>query len=139
MPVKSVRFGPGTFKLGTAPGTDYSCQVQSMGLVPTKDEGEAITTLCGESIPGSINYTYGLEGVLLQDYATGGISQYAWTNRGKSVPFEFVPNTAGVAKWAGNVIVDPLEIGTSDGALGDVLVSDIAWSVVGEPTPTWPP
>lgn len=138
MPIKSTRFGPGTFKLGTAPGTDYSCQVQSMGLNPEKDEGDAIQTLCGDSVPGAINYTYKLDGVLLQDYATGGITQYAWTNRAKAMPFEFTPNTAATAKWAGTVVVDPMAVGTSDGTLGDVLTADISWSVVGEPVPTWP-
>src|SRR6187431_1025767 len=106
MPIKSTRFGPGTFKLGTAPGTEYACQVQSMGIVPEKEEGDTIQTLCGDSTPGSITYTYNLDGVLLQDYATAGISQYAWTNRGKPVAFEFTPNTAALAKWAGTVVVD---------------------------------
>jgi hypothetical protein len=27
-----VRFGPGVFTLGTAPGVDYSCQVKSMAV-----------------------------------------------------------------------------------------------------------
>lgn len=139
MAVNVSRFGPGTFKLGTAPGTDFSCQVQSMALVPTKDEGDPITTLCGDSVPGSISYDYALEGTILQDLAAAsGIAKFTWTNIGVAVPFEFVPVTAAVTKVAGTVIVDPMEIGTSDGAVGDVLTSDISWACVGMPVLTWP-
>lgn len=138
MTTKATRFGPGTLKLGTAPGTDYACQVQAMKLDPVKDEGDPLKTLCGDTTPGGISYTYKLEGKLLQDYAASGINQYAWTNRGKSVAFEFTPNTAALAKWTGTVVVDPMTVGTSDGELGDVMTADISWSVVGEPVPTWP-
>lgn len=139
MAVKVVRFGPGTFKLGTAPGTDYSCQVQSMGVAVAKDEGDTIETLCGDSVPGSISYDYSLEGTILQDYTTPtGLVQFTWDNAGMPVAFEFTPSTANATKVAGTVIVDPLEIGSTDGEVGDVLTSDFAWSCVGKPTPTWP-
>jgi hypothetical protein len=138
MPVSPTRFGVGTFKLGTAPGTDHSCQVQSMGVNIEKDEGDTITVLCGDSIPGSISYTYALEGTVLQDLAkTAGLVEYTWTNAGLPVEFEFTPSTSAVAKIAGTVIVDPLSVGTSDGEYGDVLTSDFSWTCVGKPTPTW--
>lgn len=140
MAVNVTRFGPGLFKLGTAPGTDYSCQVQSCALNPTKDEGDTITTLCGDSVPGSITYTYALEGTVLQDLAVAaGIAKYSWTNKGAAVAFEFTPSTTAVTKVAGTVIMDPLAIGTSDGEVGDVLTSDFSWSCVGTPTITWAP
>jgi hypothetical protein len=138
MAVESVRFGVGTFKLGTAPGTDFSCQVQSMGLNVDKDEGDTITVLCGDQVPGSITYTYTLAGTVLQDIATAsGLVEYTWTNAGEQVAFEFTPNTAGTTKVAGTVVIDPLSIGTSDGEFGDVLTSDFEWTCVGKPTVTW--
>jgi hypothetical protein len=139
MAVNTTRFGPGTFTIGTAPGTDYSCQVQSMGLVVNKDEGDPITTLCGDGVPGSIGYDYTLDGTVLQDLAaSSGLIEYTWTNKGQTVPFEFVPATSAATEVAGNLIVDPLPIGTSDGEYGDVLTSGFSFSVVGEPTITWP-
>jgi hypothetical protein len=139
MTVRVVRFGPGTFTLGTTPGTDYSCQVQSIGLVVNKDEGDSITTLCGDSVPGSISYDYSLEGTVLQDYTEAtGLVQFTWANKGQPVEFAFTPSTTAGASVAGTVIVDPLSIGTADGAVGDVLTSDFAFACVGEPTPTWP-
>src|SRR6187401_732883 len=134
MAVSVTRFGPGLFKLGTAPGTDYSCQVQSMGVIPNKDEGDTIQTLCGDSVPGSIVYDFTLEGTILQDLAIAtGLVKFTWTNKGVAVPFEFTPSTAAITKVTGTVIVDPLSIGTSDGAIGDVLTSDFSWACVGIP------
>src|SRR5262245_60490934 len=118
MPANVTRFGPGTFKLGTTPGTAYECQVQSMGLNPNKETGDPITVLCGDTIPGNISYDYVLAGTFLQDLAVpNGLVQYCWTNKGTSQAFEFTPSTGAVAKMTGNVIIDPLSFGTSDGAV----------------------
>lgn len=139
MAVESVRFGVGTFTLGTTPGTDFSCQVQSMGLNVDKNEGDTITVLCGDQVPGSITYSYTLAGTVLQDIAVAaGLVEYTWTNAGTQVDFTFVPSTAAVTSIAGTVVVDPLSIGTSDGEFGDVLTSDFEWTCVGQPTVTWP-
>ena len=137
MAVNVTKFGPGTFKLGTAPGTDFSCQVQSLGLNTDKDEGDTITVLCGDTVPGGVTYTYTLAGTVLQDLAiASGLVQYTWDNAGTEVPFEFTPSTTATTKVAGTVRVDPLSIGTSDGAFGDNLTSDFEWTC-GKPTITW--
>ena len=134
-----VRFGPGTFKLGTAPGTDFSCSVQSMAVVPEKEEGDAIRLLCGDSIPGSISYTFNLAGTILQDIGVAaGLAKFCWTNMGVAVPFSYTPTTAATTAIAGSVIIDPITLGTSDGETGDVLTSDIEFAIVGTPTVTWP-
>lgn len=139
MTANAVRFGPGTLKLGTAPGTDYSCQVQSLAVVPEKDEGDPIKLLCGDSIPGSISYSFNLTGTVLQDLGTAaGLAHFTWTNMGLPVAFEYTPTTSATTKAVGTVIVDPVTIGTSDGEVGDVLTSDIEFAIVGTPTVTWP-
>lgn len=139
MTVNQTRFGPGTFTLGTTPGTDYSCQVQSMAVDPSKDEGDSITVLCGDQIPGSITYTYALAGTFLQDLGVpAGLVEFSWTNAGMEADFTFTPSDTAATSIAGKVMVDPLSIGTSDGAFGDVLTSDFEWSCVGQPTPTFP-
>jgi hypothetical protein len=138
MAVKVVRFGPGTLSLGVAPGTDFSCQVQSLGVNVDKNEGDPITVLCGDQVPGSIDYTYKLAGTLLQDLVTSGIVEYSWTNAGTAVPFEYVPSTGVTGlSIAGEIVIDPMSLGTSDGAFGDVLTSDVEWTCVGKPDVTW--
>jgi hypothetical protein len=109
-----------------------------MAVNVEKDEGDALTVLCGDSVPGSIKYNYTLAGTVLQDLITAGLSAYTWTNAGKAVVFEFVPQTGATAhKVAGNVVIDPMAIGTSDGEFGDVMTADVEWSIVGTPTVTW--
>jgi hypothetical protein len=138
MTVKVARFGPGTLKLGTTPGTDFSCQVQSMGLNVEKDQGDTIVVLCGDSVPGGITYTYVLAGTVLQDLITAGLSEYSWTNAGKTVDFDFTPLTGATSqKVVGKIVMDPISIGTSDGEFGDVMTADVEWSCVGKPTVTW--
>lgn len=138
MTVKAVRFGPGTLKLGTTPGTDFSCQVQSMAINVDKDEGDALTVLCGDSVPGAIKYAYTLAGTLLQDFITAGLQAFTWTNAGKQVDFEYVPQTGATTfKASGKVVIDPMAIGTSDGEFGDVMTADVEWSCVGTPTVVW--
>lgn len=133
-----VRFGPGTFNLGTAPGTDFSCQVQSMGLNTDKDEDDAIIVLCGDIVPGSVTYNFKLAGTVLQDIAyAAGLVEYTWTNMGEEVDFTFTPSTSATAAIAGKVLIDPLSIGASDGAYGDVLTSDFEWTCTAKPTVTW--
>jgi hypothetical protein len=139
MPANPVRFGPGELTLGTTPGTDFSCSVQSLAVVPTKDEGDAIRLLCGDSIPGSINYSFNLTGTILQDIGVAaGLAQYCWENMGLAVEFTYTPSTSATTAVAGTCIVDPVTIGTSDGEVGDVLTSDIEFSIVGIPAVTWP-
>lgn len=139
MAPKPVRFGPGTFKLGTAPGTDFSCSVQKMGVNPEKDEGDPIKLLCGDSIPGSISYSFSLAGTILQDIgAASGLAQFCWNNMGVSVPFTYTPSTTATTAISGSVILDPVALGTSDGEVGDVLVSDVEFAIVGTPVVTWP-
>lgn len=139
MTVNSVRFGPGTLTLGTSPGTDFSCQVQSLGVNVDKDEGDPITVLCGDTVPGSIAYTYTLAGTLVQDLGTAdGLTQYSWDNAGVAVDFAYVPSTEAVTSIAGQITMDPMSLGTSDGEYGDVLTSDVEWSCVGKPDVTWP-
>jgi hypothetical protein len=140
MAVDPVRFGPGTFKLGpTATPLDFSCQVQSMGVNTDFDEGDVVTVLCGDTIPGSLTVTYTLAGTVLQDIATAdGLVQYTWDHIGEDVDFEFVPATSAVTAIAGMVQVRPLSIGSSDGEFGDLLTSDFEWTCAGKPDVTWP-
>lgn len=134
----AVRFGPGTFTLGSTP-TDFSCNVQKMGVNPEKDEGDPLKLLCGDTLPGSITYTFTLAGTILQDIGTAdGLAQFCWENMGQPVPFTYTPSTASETAISGTVIVDPVSLGTADGEVGDVLTSDIEFAIVGTPTVAWP-
>jgi hypothetical protein len=67
-----------------------------------------------------------------------GVVAYTWANKGKSVPFTFTPNTDAGATVTGNIVIDPLDVG-SDDEYGSVMDSDFEWACVGEPVLTITP
>ena len=111
--------------------TDASCQVKSCKVTPSEvvTSSDAVPLLCGEDLPAEdevTGYTYVLAANLLQDISTGGFIAFTWTNKGKTVWAEFIPNTVLGKKVTGPVRIVPLEIG------GDVKTRpthDINWAM----------
>jgi hypothetical protein len=138
MPANSVRLGPGTLTFGeTGTPFDASCQLASGVVAWDKDADDPIRVLCGDTVAGNVTYTATLSGTFLQDLTEQtGLVNYTWENKGVTVPFEFVPNTAAGATVTGNLTIDPLDVG-SDDEYGSVMQSDFEWDVVGEPLLTW--
>lgn len=133
MPVNAHRLGPGSLKLGeTGTPTDFSAQATNARLSPSVDEEDSITVLSGEEIAGDDTTSWVLAGTLHQSYDKTGLIHWCFENRGKTVPFDFVPSNADSEYgWRGNVKVVPLEVG------GDVKTrntSDFEMKVIGEPT-----
>lgn len=139
MPASSTRLGPGTLTLGdTATPFDASCQMENGVISWDKDADDPITVLCGEVVPGAVRYNSTLSGTFLQDLDLGdaGLVAYTWNNKGVTVPFEFVPNTAAGATVTGELIIDPLDVGSTED-YGTIMASDFEWDLVGEPTITF--
>jgi len=127
------KLGPGTLKIGDI-GTevDFSCQVTAAHVDTNVDEGDDTIVLCGETVPGARTYSHSLAGSLLQDLNASGIVAFTWEHPGEQVPFDFAPLTAGAAKVAGTLIVDPLTIGGDEA--GANMSSDFEFAIVGTPT-----
>lgn len=137
MPAKAQKLGPGVLRLGPeATQLDISCQVTNAVLSPDKDTEDAVTVLCGDTIPGASTYNWKLSGTALVDVTSGGIVEWTWANKNKIAVFEFVPNSDAGASFAGSVVVDPLAVG---GDSGKNMSQDFEWSCVGEPVPTFAP
>jgi hypothetical protein len=134
MPIQSYKMGPGTLKLGAAGVLDVSCQVTSLVIAADEnvDETDPVPVLCGEELAGdtTVTYTWGMTGTLLQDLTAAGVVDWSWINKGLSMAFLFVPNTAAARKVTGNIRVTPIAIG------GDAKTrptSDIDWTILGTP------
>lgn len=137
MATDSYKLGPGTLKLGT--GIDqlaFEQQMTNTRLEPSEnvDAGETFDLLDGGAVTDedNVTYTYVLAGTALQDLNTDGFTDYCYTNKGETVAFEFIPNTARGAGVGveGECRIAPILIG------GDVKVRNTApWSfvVVGDP------
>jgi hypothetical protein len=138
MAVKSTKLGPGTLSIGEeATPLDISCQLQNGVVSWDNDTGDDITVLCGDVVPGSRTYTSTFSGTFLQDLADQeGLVAYSWENKGNQVPFTYTPNTAAKATVTGTLIVDPLDVGSTDD-YGSPMTSDFEWDIVGDPQLAW--
>ena len=134
MPAKSTKLGPGTLTLGEI-GTplDASCQLTGAVVSWDKNKADDITVLCGDVVAGGTTYTASLSGTFLQDLEDeAGIVGYSWENKGAEVPFTYTPNTAAAAVVTGILIIDPIDVGSTDD-YGSTMTSDFEWACVGEP------
>lgn len=133
----TTRLGPGEFTFGpTGTPMDASCQLANAVVAWEKDADDDITTLCGDTAAGSVIYTATISGTLLQDLTEeDGVVAYTWSNKGLAVDFTFTPNTAAGATVTGVVVIDPLDVGSTED-YGAVMTSDFEWACVGEPTLT---
>jgi len=138
MPAKVTKLGPGKLTVGTTGVQDFTCQVTAARVEFSADSEDAILTLCGDSVPGARTYTATLTATIFNDLGTTpGIVEYSWTNRGTSQPFVFQPSTVtGVKQVTGNLIIDPISVGGDE--VGQNMVSDLEWEIVGIPTLTTP-
>ena len=134
-----VRRGTLTFGAsggGTAPdGTVFACQATSVKVTPSyDDDGDAVETLCGDTIPQGKKEKWTLNGTSIQDFDDPeGFLAYCYTNSLATVAFEWTPNDGTAPTWAGEVVIRALEEG------GDVnarLTTDWEFDISGRPTRT---
>lgn len=132
MPSRPIAVGPGTLTIGVA-GTmkDLSARVTSVKLVPSVDTDDAVNVLSGDTYPGDRTETWAITGTILQDLGTvEATTAFLFEHRGEQMPFELVPNAEAGIPFAGNLVVEAIEMG------GDVKTrptSDFEFALVGPP------
>jgi hypothetical protein len=133
-----VALGPGTLIFGpTASAIDASCLINNARIAVDKSQDDTRYKLCGTASPGKITYTYKLSGNLDTDVDDpDGLFAFSQLNAGKTIEFEFVPNTAAQTAAAGSLVMDPLEFGADE--FGAPLDSDFELTIIGQPTFTYP-
>jgi hypothetical protein len=147
MPINESRAKNGTLTLtATTPATplDVSCQVTNIRVATAySDDGDAVTTLCGESksAPRKLD-GHKLSGTLIQDFdlpeADGGVIDFVWNHSLEVVAFEYTPDDLAAAPvLTGNVTIE-IPGDTYGGDVGTRVTSDFEWSIEGAPTRTYP-
>lgn len=135
MPIQRTKFGPGTLTLdpagnltGQAGPMEISCQVSSGGVTHEyEDTDDPQTVLCGDSTEGNTERRDGLTFDHLADLTASGVYAFLLANDLQACEFEYVPNTASGATWAGSV-----QLRLPDGVQADEFGSPLSGSV------TWP-
>lgn len=121
--------GPGTLTIGSDPGTDFAADTTNVTLTPDTSTDDAINFLDGSSEAGAQTTTWTLEGTIKEDYSTTGLQAWCLENAGTTMPFEFVPSTAGQLKLNGNVTIAPVAFGGDVKAKNDIDFSFAATDV----------
>jgi hypothetical protein len=137
--ITDSRVKEGTLTLGTAPGTDFSCQVTNIRVNSSyDDDGDAVETLCGDELaPGRKVGGRSLAGTFIQDWtASAGLTAYLWEHDLEDVPFEYVPNVAGPTITGTVRLEVPAE--SYGGDVNTRITSDFEWGMTSKPTFTPP-
>lgn len=136
----ATTLGPGTLTIGeTGSSIDLSSKVNGCTIKSSKTQGKASTKLDGSQVKASVEYTYELSGNVDLDDEDGAESFFALSHAdpGSEQSFSFTPNTEGVTKATGTVVIDPLDFGA--GNFGDDLTSAFTFALVGAPVFTYTP
>lgn len=136
MSILSHKLGPGSLTFGeVASEQEFASQLRSCSITPDTEEEDPIPVLSGEEIAGDETYTWTISGTILDGYTMAALSVWAHTNKGKELPFEFIPNAEveGAMKWAGKAKIRPIAHG---GEVQSRNENDFEFKVVGEPTPS---
>lgn len=137
MSLTDARLGPGTLKLGAAPGpptNEFNTQTSACRLTPSVDSTDGTPTLeIPEPAPLSeISWALNIDAI--QDFSNAaGLVNYLFDNQLDEQLFEWIPATDDGTKYAGTVQILPMEIG------GDVavqIVTSVELPLVGAPTRT---
>ena len=119
------------------PGTTFACQATSIKVSPSfDDDGDAVESLCGDTIPAGKKASWTLNGTSVQDFDDPeGFLTYCFTNSLTTVTFEWAPNIVGAPTWSGSVVVRALEEG---GDVNTRLTTDWEFDISGDPIRAYP-
>jgi len=132
MAIVESRVRKGVLSFGDEADTaDFSCQPTNVRVTPSyDDDGDAVETLCGDTIPAGKKESWVLAGTSIADFDNPeGFMSYCFDNRMMTVPFKWVPNVEGAPTWSGSVVLVALEEG---GDVNTRLTSDFEFDVSGD-------
>jgi hypothetical protein len=126
--------GEGGGTVGT--GVQFACQASSVKITPTyEDDGSAVETLCGDTLPAGKKDKWTINGTSIQDFDDPeGFLAFCYTNTLMEVPFTWEPNDSGLG-WAGTCVIRALEEG---GDVNTRITTTWEFDISGRPARTPP-
>ncbi len=124
--------GPGSLAIGE-PGSpkQWASEITKVTVTPSTDSEDDTPMLDGSTEDGEDTTTWELGGSILDKYTLTGMQAWAAENKGKKLPFVFVPSEEGSLEIGGVIKVRPIALG------GDVKKknsNDFTFPLVGDPT-----
>ena len=114
----------------------FACQMTNVTITPDyKDDGDAVETLCGDTIAADTVRTDTLKITAIQDFDDpDGFIAYTWANDLTTVAFSWKPSATSPT-YSGNVQIRALPVG---GDVNSRLTSDAEFTIVGATVVTYP-
>lgn len=118
----------------------FACQATNVTITPSFDDsGDAVTTLCGDSLEPSTTTSWTISITAVQDFNNpDGFIAYAFLNNLETVTFSWTPNgDSGAIVVTGSVQVRAVEFG---GDVATNLDTTAEWNIIGDPVvAAWAP
>lgn len=133
MTIKTLTIGPGKLSFGaTTSLTRVEAQVTKCTIKPSAKQGDPIPVLSGERVEGDRTEAATLEFSILQDLGdVTSFVEWTWKNAGKSMPFEFIPESGKGKAVRGNCTIERSDIG---GEVGSKATADLSFQCTTMPT-----
>ena len=133
MAINFKKLGPGTLKFGpAASATEFAVACKKVEISPSMKDEDGITLLNDDVYKPAGETSGDISGTLLQDYDTGSLQHWSWTNNGTTMDFEFKPSTAGKMLIKGKCQIRAMKVG---GDVGKVNDTDFSFPLVGAALP----
>ncbi len=123
MTARRTILGPGllTIDPGGAGEKALAEQVTNVKLVPKVKTGDPVPVLSGTILAGDREESFTLKGKMLPDFGeVDSVLEWLFTNRGKTMSFEFQPATSLARQTVGTLVVEATEIGGDVGKADEV-------------------
>lgn len=132
-PAKAATLGPGHLKIGdTGSPREFGAQLTKAAINTDTKSDDPIPVLSGETVAGEDTYAYTLAGTINQDFDMDSLEMFCFENRGRELPFIFIPSNDGEVQWSGTVKIRP--VGAIGGDVKKKNTSDFEFAILGDPT-----
>ena len=133
MTAKAATLGPGHLNIGlTGSPREFAAQLSKCAINTDTKTDDPIDVLSGEQVAGEDTYASTLAGTINQDYDLDSLEIFCFDNRGREMPFVFIPSNEGEVQWSGTVKIRP--VGSIGGDVKKKNTSDFEFTIVGDPT-----
>ncbi|MFS0396154.1 hypothetical protein ACL1A3_10270 [Corynebacterium striatum] len=110
-------------------GTEWAGELSNVVVTTAVQEAETRRMVNGDEVAGESSYSHTLKGKVEQNLTIKGLAGYLMQNKGQVKPCVIKPHTTDGAIIAGNVRLDPVDIG---GDANTVNTSDLELKFIGD-------
>lgn len=103
--------GPGSLTIGDGEDQrNLAVDVTNAKLTPSNNSDDPDNFLDGH-VEANTSTTWALEGTIADDFTMDGAAVWCLQHNGETLPYVFVPTTAGAVQFKGKCTIQPIAVG----------------------------